>query len=798
MSGRTARFKLNRFGGGTSGTIGDDGQKYTSSDRDTIDRLLTQVEIHDHHYRPVTAALATAATAVLVQGGGALPSGHTYYYRYAVVDVQGIESLAAPAVAKPTPNLLAIPAMPSAYVNATDVGTLAPGTYYYSLTALRGAEETPLSAAITLSIIAGEGAVRVTLPPLGSADSFRVWRMGFNEAGFTKLGVVAAAEYLDNGSIAADPCACDPGNLPPQMNTGISNYAVTVTLPVGVDLSTARSWRLYRSVYAGMFPTNALVHEVVERATEWDPTSALLRSWTDVGDALVSGAPSDDDLNMRTQPFTLDSVDTAPATAGYPDKYPLLIGGVLHALVGGVWAPIGTSGTGGGSSTPTAVVGAAPIWHVDDMASYTGGVAGLKTFPSSSSGSALTVETVDVPAGRTKAMSVALGAAVTNWVDMFWTYSGTGAPGTASEAPLSVRFLYKFSGASLATAQAQNAASAAVLASLPETAGYQWSNWIPLGAIVKGGGYGPNLKLKIVRTVVGTVIFRLGGVEFMETAKVGTLTPTDGYRAAVPSRGLYSFSYADNVWTRERTDYFVSRAAYATQGEANLMMRPVAGSAYPLTLPPSWSYDAASADPNAALFILQDNLTIKPGRTDFTIGIEALVTGLTAGSMVRLRLRGTDEPYIEEHPHQDAVVPTGQTSVIARLEYRGRGKVDTAIYPTIEVFATGTPVVEDWGLTVKIDDYWDAYPLVHGTLPITGLAAAAGAAGTLNATWTAIMAGVGVGLTVYNVATGAYVDSATATGTSHAFTGLPAGKYRVTGAGYPGMEIAFTNAVTVS
>lgn len=340
MAGLTTRFKLNRFGGGTPGTIVDDGQKYTSLDRDTIDRLLAQVETHDHRFRPVTGGLSEPADAVLTVDAGTLSAGNTYSYRYSVVDAQGTESIASPIVSVTTPALLAVPGMPSVYTNG-EAGTLAPGIYYYAVTALRGDEETPLGPAAVISVITGETSVRITMPELGLADSFRLWRMGFSDAGFTKIAVVNTAEYLDDGSVAADPCACDPGNMPPQTNTGVSNYGVTVTLPASVDLTNARAWRLYRSSYATSFPTNSLVHEVVERTDEWDVTTPLVRTWTDVGDPAGTGAPQDSDLNMRFQPLSIESTTTAlPDPAAYPDGYPYLLNGLLHVKTGTEWVRV--------------------------------------------------------------------------------------------------------------------------------------------------------------------------------------------------------------------------------------------------------------------------------------------------------------------------------------------------------------------------------------------------------------------------------------------------------------------------
>ena len=353
----TPRFKLNTFGGTVPGSLNQDGQKYTGLDRLVIDRLLAQTEVHDHKFRPSGGLTLAAPTGVLQTEAGSLQGGYTYHYRYAVVDAQGAESIASAEVHVETPALLPIPGLPGASADA-GTGGLAPGMYYYALTALRGAEETPLGAASLVAVQPGQD-VTLELPPFGDAEAVRVWRLGSTETGYTKIAVVpAGAEtFVDDGAVAADPCACDPGNQPPNTNTGTAAYAVAITLPEDVSLATARSWRLYRTVYPGIYPTTSLVHEVVEREAEWDETSPLMRVWIDTGGPAVAGKPMDSDQNMRFQAFTLDSADVLPDAGPYPSFYPLIVGTELYVKIDGAWTLVTGAGEGGGggvtSPTPT-------------------------------------------------------------------------------------------------------------------------------------------------------------------------------------------------------------------------------------------------------------------------------------------------------------------------------------------------------------------------------------------------------------------------------------------------------------
>lgn len=343
MSGLTRRFRLNKFGAGISGTISDDGQKFSSKDRDTIDLLLEQTELHDHHVRPVEGAPLAGLSAFLQPSGGSLRAGANYCYRYSLVDAQGFETVAAPEVVVVTPALLPAPVAPGLYVAPAFAAGALVGIYYYALTALRGAEESTLGAAAATSISSPDGAITLDLPAYGDADGFRVWRMGANDAAYTKIAVVnaPAGTFLDAGTVLADPCAGDPSNAPPAFNTGASAYSVVLTLPIGVSLTGKSAWRIYRTTIAGVYPVNSLVHQVVETVDEWDPTSALIRIWTDTGSQLRPGAPADYDANMRFTPFALDSAAALPNPAGYPESYPFCVGDTLYLRVNGAWAPVG-------------------------------------------------------------------------------------------------------------------------------------------------------------------------------------------------------------------------------------------------------------------------------------------------------------------------------------------------------------------------------------------------------------------------------------------------------------------------
>lgn len=371
MAGRTARFRFNKFGGGVPGTIGDDASKFTSLDRDLMDSLFAQIESHDHKFRLPHSDLTNEPSLVLEPGAGDLDAGVTYYYCYSLVDAFGVETMPSPMAEITLPDLLEVPDPPVAYVDeGNSEGNLEPGLYYYVVTALRDQEESVISDVETLTLSPEYGAITIELPEYGEADGFRIWRMRHTDPGYTPVGVVnvPTAVFVDDGSVEADPCACDPENMPPtSFNRGMSDYAVEVSLPSGLSLDGFTGWRLYRTTIQGAaeWPTASLVHQIVEREDEYDPESPLLRSYLDTGEALSPGRPQEIIESMQLVPFTFDTKAELPNPAPYPAGYPLLVGRKLYVKVGSAWELVAGGGAGGMGQILTAPDGGRWVMSVD-------------------------------------------------------------------------------------------------------------------------------------------------------------------------------------------------------------------------------------------------------------------------------------------------------------------------------------------------------------------------------------------------------------------------------------------------
>jgi hypothetical protein len=369
MAGQTPRFNFNFFGGDTDGTIGEDDEKFTGEDRLSLDSILASFETHTH--RPVVVLGAPVASPTIADTvGGSLLAGTTYFYVVSFVNADGQETTTGPEASHTTPDVLPVPAAPQGATADSPTGALTPGLYYYALSALRGGEETALSELTAITILTGDnGTVELSLPSLGDADSLQIWRQESTDPGWTRIGTSITGSYTDLGAVAAGIYG-DPTNTPPEISIGIDEYQLTITL-AGADVAAVQAtsgWRIYRSTVSGVYGAASLVHQVIEREDDLDPTSDLLTSFVDDGDAALTGSPKIISTELMIPAFTFDAANPLPSAAGYPQNYAILddATGVLYLNRTSTWTAIG--GSGGGTVRGQAFMG---DW--DNDVSYTPG-----------------------------------------------------------------------------------------------------------------------------------------------------------------------------------------------------------------------------------------------------------------------------------------------------------------------------------------------------------------------------------------------------------------------------------------
>lgn len=363
MANQTERFGFSTFGGDVDGSILDDSGKYTGVDRQLLDLLLAAIEQHNHRFSADDAAGPSDAPDADIGSTGALSAGLDYSYVVSFVDADGLETPAGDEVTASTPDILDPPDAPSG--ETATGGTLGDGAYDYALTGIRGDEQSALGDLFSITVLDDEGTVELTLPALGDADSYNVWRRKDTEGGFTLIDNTTSTSVTDDGTVPAYPFPTDPTYAPPSDNEGIDQYSFTITLSAADQavVQNYASWRLYRTTTAGIYSAQSLVAEVTDHVVELDPESDLVVSYIDFGDTLVTGQPTAIDERMHFEPFTFEeTVSLAAASGDYPENYPIVYNNGLYLSNGlGAWIQVGGA-SGGTDGQVLTLVSSVPQW----------------------------------------------------------------------------------------------------------------------------------------------------------------------------------------------------------------------------------------------------------------------------------------------------------------------------------------------------------------------------------------------------------------------------------------------------
>lgn len=343
----TPNLGLHYYGGDVPGSITDNGSQHTAGDRLFLDQVIQQLAVSARHYVPAVATAPANFSLDSNPNSGQLQDGVTYFYRVALVGLDGFERVASDEASVSMPDVLAAPTAPG--LRDAPGGSLQPGLYYYALTAKSDTQESTLGAGATVNVFAGTNqAIYVDAPSDAQGVPLQVWRKKDTDPGYTRLGTISAGQTLtDDGSTAANPYALDPAYAPPSNNRGRANSSVTITLvgdaATAADEGTISSWRIYRSTISGYYSAQSLVHDVVETDDEDGNGDGTLRtSWIDTGDALRVGQPQFKDRSLRLTPWAPETVTALPAdTSVYPPNYLIVFDEQLYILRDGSWSAVG-------------------------------------------------------------------------------------------------------------------------------------------------------------------------------------------------------------------------------------------------------------------------------------------------------------------------------------------------------------------------------------------------------------------------------------------------------------------------
>jgi hypothetical protein len=326
----TNHYGLKKIGSGES--IADDSFKFSDADRDAIDLLLYE-GTEGHHHTGGDSDTETPTTApglALVTTSGALPAGRRVWYSYSLVAPSGAETGGSPTAFIDTPVQVASPAAATA-IFQTDGGTLAPGGYYYVLSAYTASStfETPAINPVFLQVgsATATNVITLTLPALpAGASGFNVFRQAPGGPGYFWIASVdmTAATPPSGFEDTGLPPNCD--RTRPTVNTTLSTNSVTVTLPF--TLTVGQQWRIYRT-YDVEDWTNSMLDTV-----ETSP-------FVDVGGATFSGQPPSHSVSVGSPSKVLltdraEIQGRAPlsAVSAFPHVVTFSLEGPVYALFG--------------------------------------------------------------------------------------------------------------------------------------------------------------------------------------------------------------------------------------------------------------------------------------------------------------------------------------------------------------------------------------------------------------------------------------------------------------------------------
>lgn len=318
----TSNYGLQKLEQG--GKFSDNSYKYTSADRDTIDRILNigaTSHVHDGAENipdlPSEPPILTLDTTT-----GVIPPSTRVYYKYTFVDALGNESTPSAEAFIDTPSSLSIPQPPSLIASATG-GSLLPGTYSYVMSAWEtlNTQETRAINPTSITIPSGSAnKITVTFPSLpAGAGGFNLYRKGPGDLSYWWLASSGGSNFVDDGSTAPSTVRTLPGK-----DTSNASNAIVISLPGATpSVPSGSTWKIYRSYRTGDYQ-QSLLHHVREESSP----GVITTYYEDVGAGTITGTPPSTIITIPS-PQPIDLTDSAEVQGTLPPGrvavYPYLV-----------------------------------------------------------------------------------------------------------------------------------------------------------------------------------------------------------------------------------------------------------------------------------------------------------------------------------------------------------------------------------------------------------------------------------------------------------------------------------------
>lgn len=303
---------------GLNDKLSENDYQFTSADKDDLDTLLYSLFNHHHNGDSVASNDPTNPVGLsLSTSGGIIGPGLTVRYKYSLIDVNGVESVASPEATMVTPSAIAPPLAPLVTLSATTGGTLLPGSYFYGLSAYVTTNTTETPVVYTGSITIPSGSTNKTtiqFPSIPSGSTgFNIYRRAPGETVLSYLasvsisGATPPTHYVDDGTTAEN---CN--RQPSLKNVTNSQNSITVTFPGATPVVPAGyTWRLYRTYSAGNYSNTLLASIVTET---FEGSGIISTTFLDTGMSTSAGVPRTTSLAIPG----FDKIDLATESENSP------------------------------------------------------------------------------------------------------------------------------------------------------------------------------------------------------------------------------------------------------------------------------------------------------------------------------------------------------------------------------------------------------------------------------------------------------------------------------------------------
>jgi hypothetical protein len=260
---------------GATDSLSSDSYDFQANNPTIIDTLLKMGALLHQHDEHAALGNPGVAPSLTVGTGGSFAQNVELFVGYTFTDVYGGETLLSPIAKVNTGSSFNNPVNAPTATVSYSAGALLAGTYSYAVTVTDGkGGESVIGPAVTATVDPGFANSEITISGLrtimeevakGAAGAeWRLWRIT-NASPWALVANGTGESVVDNGSLIVN-CNVEP----PEANSTVGSYKVTVTLPNNPAGSAVASVSLYACLddlfespcLVGVYPASELGHSI--------------------------------------------------------------------------------------------------------------------------------------------------------------------------------------------------------------------------------------------------------------------------------------------------------------------------------------------------------------------------------------------------------------------------------------------------------------------------------------------------------------------------------------------------------